>query len=1335
MKKLRKRILGAIILFLMIILAIGTMVTFAEERNSSYSLTIKKVFADNMTDEARTAAENLTYNFRVEAQVKKSGEDAYVPVVQNVEIPDADGNWEVDVPFGSSFKISVIEQTDNGEGNEYDVVETVCESSMHVSASQATVNISKTGGMIKVTRPADVPTVTFELTGKPFHEDHPFTFQTQTATVEAGKTAVFDNLPQGQYTIKKLRSADGFSVLVGKREFPVAAGGTGTVHINGSDSKLTIKAPTPADGTVRTHHYHISGPVSRDIDVQSGQVGTVEHLTEGTYEIKVSETYSGVKGYTVEFPVLTATDWSGSSSALTYDSAGTRSYKSFSLKNAKYVEFYGFGPLYDGSNKKMSSSVTYKLNYGVVEPGQTLITRYPINGTYVGDGIYTLNKPVKLVPGDNRLYFAITNVSDEAAKKLKVKWREYTETGRKKEITKPSAAGDIVEIADSGWITLSKATDSDPLGSQVSYYYTITDSNGANIAGIDGVTVNGTPIKDSIDEKSRLMLRAGKSIKIEGLHKGYFRIKEEVESVAPMGFTVRLEDTEKTVTTPGGSIEIEILDTRAVNISRRGDPADDGNRVYTYNIYRNWENTPVNETPISLHSGETTTVAANTGSMLPAGKYRIKAMDDQIVGFDVAFSDSSSLVSDYIKNATVTFTNRIDKVQASYHVIHEYYLKNADGSYKFEGTSPVYTKNCDGNHNDRLGHYSNEVHLQDVHDGRTYTHIENDGDAYGKVVSWVTGDVAKEVPLEGGDALYEGLYMNDWRGSNEDGTYQYAYKPLTNLTYATALPHSEADKQGAQIIILRYVREETPEERGKYNVIHVYYRRTDDRGDVWEGTSGVQEVDVGRLTNENRYKTYDANGVERKPLFKPENENVEYSYVYDGAAYGRIVKSNTTDKYPGTGAVGEGWEYQKDDTMTNVKATGEGDQIIVLRYYRGGGYKVVHEYYYREKANSAEDSGESGEESGGTPEGGTDLPEGDTTRSGENGVSGNDPTGNVETASGGVLTSKNNAGGAEDPAGEIETLSARTGSGAGESDVSGNDPSDSPNSGEDALQGGENDVSGNNPPGNGGGSDTSAGSTGTASQDVSDGELEIAAYSNEIQTRDGEGEDFKGTLTDSDGYTYEFEGKRDIVPYADKLESRHYAENVKKEKIFQPIDDQQYTYVYKDAVYGYLDKATGIYKVVLYKTGVTATATEDEIIILRYIRGEGVKEPEIPPEEPDPPGGGGGGGGHDPDPTPPPVEPEIPEEPELPTELPDPNDPDSPDRITILENGVPRTYVKVWDPDILQWIYIPEEEVPLWGSVPATGDESGFGFLVVLAVGSMCGLVWLQFGSQKKKRL
>lgn len=56
MNKLRKRIFGAGILFLMMILAIGTMVSFAKERSSSYYLTIKKEFADGMTPEALNEA-------------------------------------------------------------------------------------------------------------------------------------------------------------------------------------------------------------------------------------------------------------------------------------------------------------------------------------------------------------------------------------------------------------------------------------------------------------------------------------------------------------------------------------------------------------------------------------------------------------------------------------------------------------------------------------------------------------------------------------------------------------------------------------------------------------------------------------------------------------------------------------------------------------------------------------------------------------------------------------------------------------------------------------------------------------------------------------------------------------------------------------------------------------------------------------------------------------------------------------------------------------------------------------------------------------------------------
>jgi pilin isopeptide linkage protein len=72
--------------------------------------------------------------------------------------------------------------------------------------------------------------------------------------------------------------------------------------------------------------------------------------------------------------------------------------------------------------------------------------------------------------------------------------------------------------------------------------------------------------------------------------------------------------------------------------------------------------------------------------------------------------------------------------------------------------------------------------------------------------------------------------------------------------------------------------------------------------------------------------------------------------------------------------------------------------------------------------------------------------------------------------------------------------------------------------------------------------------------------------------------------------------------------------------------------------------------------------------------------------------------------------------------LPDPNAPDSPEFVTIMEDGVPLTYKKVVDPDTGELVYvlITEEEAPegaadvaeefpdavLWDDTPYTGDET-----------------------------
>ncbi len=135
-------------------------------------------------------------------------------------------------------------------------------------------------------------------------------------------------------------------------------------------------------------------------------------------------------------------------------------------------------------------------------------------------------------------------------------------------------------------------------------------------------------------------------------------------------------------------------------------------------------------------------------------------------------------------------------------------------------------------------------------------------------------------------------------------------------------------------------------------------------------------------------------------------------------------------------------------------------------------------------------------------------------------------------------------------------------------------------------------------------------------------------------------------------------------------------------------------------------------------------------------------------------GGGnpGGGGGGDPqpgpgtDPTPenpdtpnPDPTPENPENPQPTPDtpasvLPDPNDPNSPPTVTIEENGVPRTYVKVWDPVNEEFIYIPEEDVPLFGLLPKTGEEDRRRWLGVLLALSLAGIGTLTMEERRRKK-
>ncbi len=66
----------------------------------------------------------------------------------------------------------------------------------------------------------------------------------------------------------------------------------------------------------------------------------------------------------------------------------------------------------------------------------------------------------------------------------------------------------------------------------------------------------------------------------------------------------------------------------------------------------------------------------------------------------------------------------------------------------------------------------------------------------------------------------------------------------------------------------------------------------------------------------------------------------------------------------------------------------------------------------------------------------------------------------------------------------------------------------------------------------------------------------------------------------------------------------------------------------------------------------------------------------------------------------------------------------SPEEVTIIEDGVPKTYKKLWDPVTEEWDYILEDEVPL-GTVPRTGDSTSPLLLLCAMAFSFTGLVAL----------
>lgn len=1440
-QKKKKRIFGAVILFLMMALALTTTVLAAKGQwveSGSYSLVIQKQFDKDIPEEVLKEAKKQTYRFHIEGyRLDAKGNE--IPIDETVTIGPDSLNWTEDVGDGIEWKktypfcsdgpihVSVTEITNDVTlevgGEEYNMGDSRAETTT-LFAESPQERLLNSNGKITLSRPAkkivyengtekevDVTTTSsFRIYSEWPWDDglKPAEWKKYYKEVElvpGGAAFSETNLPAGRYIIEDM-SVSGYRIQLGSRSEDVAEGGEGTFYINSKPGKLKITAGGKAgDGGV--HYYRverISAPEGAEVfvdrytdGVASGASYTLENLPRGEYKVKEYESTTSPKfqvcvAETKEETVKKSfykTNFGTTSAAYTKFSAG-----------GDYITDFKFGPLRNADNNKINSNYSYKFAYryksaddGQGKYSQTGVFTCPANGTYSDK-----NRPIIHPRDDGTLAFAVWNVTAKTGDHVDLSWIEHTRVKDGQLYTELNPDENYTfHVDDRGWIkiTAPAAQPDVPGVANIQYTYTLRKEDGSVVR--------------------TLTLKPGETVPVEKLEAGKYFLMETVGKTKTAGFRMEISGDPFGSTAAGHSFDLTVMGERQLTIikPKPEEGKSDGGRTYTFTVERTGGEkleTPFTTETVTLLAGQ-----SYDSIKLPAGQYRVTPTDDMTEIFELTCSDSSQVHAEVPSEhaSSVTFTNVFSKGNMGYRYVHEYYLRNKDGKYTYEGNSPITT--VGGRSEENETYTSIDITKEQDHttsDGQTYTYVYMpEKNAYGYV------DLpTNEKILELADNVLLDSENGEVRESEENGTSEQeegeASEPEENETLEPGdgkepEPEENKDSESGENGALEPEENEGSEPEGKEELQLAENATSEPAGDAVLRSEKNEVLQPGENETLQPEENEDPK-VEENEILEPggnetpqpeENEDPKEGENEDPDPEGNETLKPGEDEDPepeenevlqsaknmafmsesnialqaegdedkesnglwlrnqGLGGDGTSISYHVDETLTQNKKIGvdeEKSQIIILRYYRvlpedqEGTYNYVHVYYRREPTGEVwEGTSTVTPVTGqlGAPYSAMNVmqepdykPKGATTAY--------HYTYN-ERPSYGTLTDEHTAP-------HIELSPDNTAQ-----DHKHYNPNSDANHILATKEGKEiiilryyRDVVG--PTEQNGAykvvheyyyreelenQDTEDVSGDAGSGDVSENNPDVQSEGRIAPQAEDEGEatdtpSFSGTLSSDSQYAYTFEGAREVVTLSAPLGSSHRDTEVTKLGNWRPGNSQtQYSYAYKDAVYGNTDEG-GRYNYVSNMEWASSTEDGAETIILRYVRGDGVEVPEIP-KEPDPPGGGGGGGGgHDPDPTPPPVEEEIPEIPpeELPTELPDPNDPDSPDRITILEDGVPRTYVKVWDPDKLEWVYIPEEEVPLWGMVPQTGDGNSPGFLLVLAAVSLCGLGALKFTPQKK---
>lgn len=1428
----RKRIWGVFILLITAVLAVCT-IAFAEGDGSSYSLVIQKKFAESIPgndkekipEEVLEEAKKMSYTFQIEGTVMgDNGEERYSEEITLSAANDYDADepgWQsAPIQFGAPYNVTVTEITDNvviqGKDGYYNMSDSSTDATISVNSRKHEVEL-KNNSILIISRPKsqnqenEPDELLYHITSRPEDEHTSNNFESldMIISLNAGDKERITELPSGRklcpgiYTIEQLAAPDGYQLQLGERKETVEAGKKGYFHINGTPGELTLTAGgTKGDGVF--HYYTIertekededeSEFVTRTVEIASGESYVSNNLPKGGYTVTECTIDASVSSK-MTVPKTDKRTQEQKSSALTSGTKNSWKYIDLSDKNfdVDYIKMMSFGPLYDSDNNRLPSSNNTYTTFRYVIPANDgkLYTKdvktYFKQTGFGGYTCYNMNDAVKIKVNDyKRLYFTVLGVKSTSAKKIGVSWIEYDEKETQKTFTSVNTE-ETIDVDDRKWIKIEAPALNDPNADgadQIAYYYTIKDKLGNLIPGT--TDKDGTTIK----------LLPGENIAFALPSAGSYTISETIAGNTPVGFTMAVKGKPFGTTEAGQSIDVQVGGKRELTISKpaftpltneREIPDEVKNQEYSFIVAN--DSVQFKEI-INIKAGDNKTI-----SLPEAGKYTISPQHDRLNTYELNYTDSGAIYGTASGHTgTITFTNVFTKGEYGYRVIHEYYAKEEDGSYTYEGRSQIATRmGC----SEGETYYAGGISKVTSFDGRLYTHfdeayglvdgirsaseIQSDHDSdfeksYGRIYpvassssaladsdndsgkiqrkkySIASKSSARAVLDEDMKETYEQDYSiatassamakldsrtsnskSDFKGIISNGTGLDSKGESLNYAPVSTMNCVDVTKDASQIIILRYYWEPV-----KYNVIHVYYFR-DKNGDHWEGTSGVERRN-GLLNKE-----YTGNDVEKVYDFQPDDAERPYTYTWDKRPqYGVVERTLQTDKE--NEFAGNGLVYRPNNDWKSAKATKDGNQIIILRYYRevSGRYNIVHEYYYRE-ASEIHDSETDNlkyarsalnldNDSESSKEG--ELDEVEETGEEEDDVSNNTFSGTINRSDGYAYTFEGKT--------ELESVTALLGNTVTDESV------------ERITKYNKNQYT---------------------YIDAGYGTIENDSYScdshKQWATSTKKGDDViilryyredntppppppsrvsykvvhEYYLKNKDG-SYTKEGTSNIREVADASSDVHYTqEHVTREPDFQ------------NTKYTYFDWGCGTVSAESYEKNsdmqyVLATESGEQIIILCYFR-------EVPNS---PPPGNHRRPSRDPDPTPtttpetppasevpptseipptnpetipetPPESPEMPPEvPNYPTVLPDPNDPESPEQITILEDGVPKTYMKRWDPETEEWIYIPEDEPPLAAlDLPKTGDNSRSVLWAVLASVSLCGLVILSFFSRKRK--